>query len=74
MAYWTHHKLADASLEDMKLAVFAKVKAVVDLPTVPAGTKGKVILVNGFEWPRYHVLFENGESVANLDGRHIAPR
>lgn len=38
-----------------------KVRAAVDLPGVPAGTKGKVTLVNGFEtWVRYRVIFENG--------------
>lgn len=37
-----------------------KVVAAVDLPDVPAGTPGKVLLVNGLSWVRYHVLFDNG--------------
>lgn len=37
-----------------------KVVAATDLPDVPAGTKGKVLLVNGLSWIRYHVLFDNG--------------
>jgi hypothetical protein len=38
----------------------SKVAAARDLPGVPAGTKGKVLLVNGFSWVRYRVRFENG--------------
>ena len=34
-----------------------KVVAAVDLPRVPAGTKGKVMMVNGFTWVRYWVRF-----------------
>jgi hypothetical protein len=47
--------------------------AKVDLPDVPAGTKGKVILANGFNWLRYRVRFENGAEVGDLDGRHLEP-
>jgi hypothetical protein len=43
----------------------------VALPGVPAGTAGKVILVNGFRWIRYRVLFDtgvvNGADVGSLD-------
>jgi hypothetical protein len=74
MAFWTRHKFALPKIDDEGLDVFDKVEATVELPGVPVGTKGKVVLVNGFEWPRYHVLFDNGESVANLDGRHVARR
>ncbi len=35
-----------------------KVVAAVDLPGIPAGTPGKVWIVNGFTWVRYHVEFE----------------
>ena len=37
-----------------------KVKVVVDLPGVPAGTAGKISLANGFAWTRYWVRFANG--------------
>jgi hypothetical protein len=37
-----------------------KVVAAVDLPGVPAGTAGKVIMVSGFEWVRYWVRWANG--------------
>jgi len=37
-----------------------KVAAAHDLPGVPAGTTGKVLLVNGFSWVRYRVRFDNG--------------
>jgi hypothetical protein len=37
-----------------------KVASAHDLPGVPSGTPGKVLLVNGFSWVRYRVRFENG--------------
>jgi hypothetical protein len=49
----------------------AKVVAVVDLPHVPAGTKGRVLYVAGVTWIRYHVLFENGESLSSLDATQL---
>jgi hypothetical protein len=51
-----------------------KVVAVVDLPGVPAGTFGKVWFVSGVTWIRYHVAFENGEELANVDGGDIRDR
>ena len=45
----------------------------VDLPGVPAGTTGKVILANGFNWLRYRVRFDNGAELGDLDGRHLEP-
>ncbi len=44
-----------------------KVVAAVDLPGAPAGTRGKVMLVNGFEWIRYRVHFENGAEYGPID-------
>lgn len=38
-----------------------------DLPGVPARTRGKVKLVNGFTWRRYWVFFENGAKIGSLD-------
>jgi hypothetical protein len=37
-----------------------KVAAAHDLPGVPAGTPGKVLLVGGYAWVRYRVRFDNG--------------
>jgi hypothetical protein len=51
-----------------------KVVAVVDLPGVPAGTFGKVWFVSGVTWIRYHVAFENGEELANVDGGSLRDR
>lgn len=48
-----------------------KVRANVDLPGVPAGTPGKVLVVSGVTWRRYRVLFENGIEAGLLDGRHL---
>jgi hypothetical protein len=49
-----------------------KVVAAVDLPGVPAGTAGKVELVNGFRWIRYRVGFENGADIGSLDRAQLA--
>jgi hypothetical protein len=40
---------------------------------VAAGTEGKVILANGFNWLRYRVRFANGIEVGDLDQRNIEP-
>ena len=51
-----------------------KVVAAVDLPGVPAGTFGKVWFASGVTWIRYHVAFENGEEIANVDGGDLRDR
>jgi hypothetical protein len=43
-----------------------------DLPGVPAGTRGRVYLVEGFTWTRYRVLFDNGVDIGSLDGAVLA--
>jgi len=48
-----------------------KVVAAVDLPGAPAGTPGKVWFVSGITWIRYHVVFENGTDLANVDGAQL---
>jgi hypothetical protein len=48
------------------------VKTLDPLPGVPAGTAGRVYLVDGFAWTRYRVLFANGEDVGSLDGNTLA--
>jgi hypothetical protein len=49
-----------------------RVKNVDDLPGVPAGTRGRVYLVEGFTWTRYRVLFDNGVDIGSLDGAVLA--
>lgn len=51
-----------------------KVVAAVDLPGVPAGTFGKIWLVTGVTWIRYHVAFDNGGELANLDASQLQDR
>jgi hypothetical protein len=51
-----------------------KVVAVEDLPGVPAGTVGKVYYVAGVTWVRYHVAFENGVELANVDASQLRDR
>ena len=53
--------------QDPRFKRHAKVVAAVDLPGVPAGTKGKVQLVNGFRWIRYWVVFKNKVELGQLD-------
>ena len=60
-----------AVLTPVDLKRHQKVRAWTDLPGVPAGTNGKVLLVSGVSWIRYRVLFENGVEQGLLDGRHI---
>ena len=61
-----------AVLTPVDLKRHEKVRAWADLPGVPIGTPGKVLLVSGVSWIRYRVLFENGVEHGLLDGRHIA--
>jgi hypothetical protein len=49
----------------------AKVVAAVDLPHIPKGTQGRVLHVAGVTWIRYHVLFENEESLSSLDAEQL---
>jgi hypothetical protein len=43
-----------------------------DLRDVPAGTKGKVVLVNGLSWIRYWVRFENGVAMGSVNRANLA--
>jgi hypothetical protein len=63
-----------AVLTPVDLDRHQKVRAWIDLPSVPAGTPGKVLQVTGVSWIRYRVLFENGVEQGLLDGRHIVAR
>lgn len=48
-----------------------KVVVVNDLPGVPVGTVGKVYYEAGITWFRYHVAFENGVELSNVDGNDL---
>jgi hypothetical protein len=43
------------------------VVAAVDLRNIPAGTTGKVSVVNGLSWIRYWVRFSNGEVMGSIN-------
>lgn len=59
-----------ATLDEFKRG--DKVKTLDDLPGVPAGTRGRVYLVNGFTWTRFRVLFDNGVDIGSIDGTALA--
>ena len=50
-----------------------KVEAAEDLPGVPEGTPGVVVIVTGLSWIRYRVRFDNGRELNLLDGRYLKP-
>ncbi len=50
-----------------------RVVAAQDLPGVPEGTPGTVVMVTGLSWIRYRVQFDNGFEVNLLDGRYLSP-
>jgi hypothetical protein len=49
-----------------------RVKTLDDLPGVPLGTEGQVLLVDGFTWTRYRVSFDNGHDLGSIDGSHLS--
>jgi hypothetical protein len=73
MPIWKPHSLARPHKDQLALKGHDRVVATVDLPGVPAGTEGKVLLANGFNWLRYRVLFANGVELGDLDQRNLAP-
>jgi len=73
MSVWDAHKLAGQPQPADALLLRQRARAKVDLPRVPAGTEGTVVLADGFAWRRYRVLFDNGVEVGFLDGRHLEP-
>ena len=74
MPLWKPHALAKPHADQLDLRMGDRVRALVDLDAgVPAGTEGKVLLANGFNWLRYRVLFTNGVETGDLDARNIEP-
>jgi hypothetical protein len=71
VAVWNPHKLADELPPEIILKPRQRVRAKMNLAKVPAGTKGRVLVANGFAWRRYRVLFDNGVEIGFLDGRHL---
>ena len=50
-----------------------RVVAAEDLPGVPEGTPGRIVMVGGLTWIRYRVRFDNGAELNLLDGRYLKP-
>jgi len=50
-----------------------RVVAAEDMPGVPEGTPGTVVMVTGLSWIRYRVSFDNGVEINLLDGRYLRP-
>ena len=73
MTFWKPHALAKPHANQLDLRMGDRVVSTVDLQGVAAGTAGKVILANGFNWQRYRVLFVNGVEIGDLDQRNIEP-
>ena len=48
-----------------------RVVAAVDLPGIPAGTEGKVIMVAGFTWIRYWVRWANGVERGSINRSNL---
>jgi hypothetical protein len=73
MLMWKPHALAKPHEGQLDLRIGDRVQASIDLPGVAAGTRGKVILANGFNWQRYRVRFEDGTELGDLDHRNLEP-
>ena len=73
MPTWKAHSLAKPHPDQLELDRKDAVRSTVELPGVPLGTPGKIILANGFNWLRYRVRFENGAELGDLDGRQLEP-
>ena len=71
--FWKPHALATPHDGQIDLKIGDRVKATIDLHGVPAGTEGKVLLANGFNWQRYRILFDNGVEMSDLDHRNLEP-
>jgi len=73
MTLWKPHALARPHTGQINLKIGDTVATTVDIDGAPAGTEGKVILANGFNWLRYRVLFSNGSEIGDLDHRQLVP-
>lgn len=50
-----------------------RIVAAEDLPGVPGGTPGVVVIVTGLSWIRYRVRFDNGVELNLLDAKYLRP-
>jgi len=50
----------------------SEVIAATELPGVPVGTKGRVVIINGLSWIRYWVRFENGITMGSINRSALA--
>ena len=50
-----------------------RVVAAQDMPGVPEGTPGRIVMVTGLSWIRYRVQFDNGPELNMLDARYLTP-
>ena len=48
-----------------------RVVAAEDLPGVPEGTPGTVVIVTWLTWIRYRVRFDNGPELNLLDAKYL---
>lgn len=60
-------------MADTEFARKDRVVAAEDLPGVPEGTPGVVVMVTGLSWIRYRVRFDNGRELNLLDARYLKP-
>ncbi len=58
-------------MADTALSHRDRVVAAADLPGVPKGTPGTVLMVTGLKWIRYRVQFDNGIEHSLVDGRYL---
>ncbi|MEK7295751.1 MAG: hypothetical protein AAB327_02990 [Actinomycetota bacterium] len=72
-ASWKPHVLAFPHADQINLKIGDRVVTTINLPEVPEGSEGKIILANGFNWLRYRVRFSTGVEIGDLDQRHFKP-
>ncbi|MDO8389797.1 MAG: hypothetical protein Q7V57_04855 [Actinomycetota bacterium] len=73
MTFWKPHALAKPHANQLDLRIGDRVKSTTELQGVPAGSEGRILLANGFNWQRYRVLFNNGVELGDLDHRNLEP-
>jgi hypothetical protein len=71
MSMWTPHALTTGQKDSLRLKQGSRVRTIVELPGVPQGSLGRVVLANGFNWRRYRVRFADGTELSDLDERHL---
>ena len=62
-----------ATATDVRFKKGSRVVAAVDLRGVPEGTAGKVKVINGFDWIRAWVAFDNGVWMGSISAENLVP-